>query len=90
MPVEYACPVAKNTFLVTKSEAQAFPCFDEPALKATYEVTLIADKNLTCLSNMDVKSEEDASSGKKKVHFNKSPPMSTYVCIPNKNQRHFF
>ncbi|KAF8461376.1 peptidase family M1-domain-containing protein [Kalaharituber pfeilii] len=58
---------------------RAFPCFDEPALKATYEVSLIADKNLTCLSNMDVKSEEELPSRKRKVNFNKSPPMSTYL-----------
>lgn len=63
---------------------RAFPCFDEPALKATYTVTLIADKNLTCLSNMDVASETDvqsATSGstKKAVKFNKSPLMSTYL-----------
>jgi aminopeptidase 2 len=32
---------------------RAFPCFDEPALKAKFTVTLIADKHLTCLSNMD-------------------------------------
>ncbi|CAN8099109.1 unnamed protein product [Discula destructiva] len=63
---------------------RCFPCFDEPALKATFTVTLIADKNLTCLSNMDVASETDvqsATSGstKKAVKFNKSPLMSTYL-----------
>lgn len=58
---------------------RAFPCFDEPALKATYEVTLIADKKLTCLSNMDVSGEKDLDNGKKAVSFNKSPPMSTYL-----------
>ncbi|KAJ4396954.1 Aminopeptidase 2 mitochondrial [Gnomoniopsis smithogilvyi] len=63
---------------------RAFPCFDEPALKATYTVTLIADKNLTCLSNMDVASETDvqstiSGSTRKAVKFNKSPLMSTYL-----------
>ncbi|KAF2857406.1 hypothetical protein K470DRAFT_260840 [Piedraia hortae CBS 480.64] len=61
---------------------RAFPCFDEPALKATFTVTLIADKHLTCLSNMDVASEKEVDcNGKKKksVTFNKSPPMSTYL-----------
>jgi len=32
---------------------RAFPCFDEPALKAKFTVTLIADDKMTCLSNMD-------------------------------------
>ncbi|KAL1866911.1 hypothetical protein VTK73DRAFT_4458 [Phialemonium thermophilum] len=57
---------------------RAFPCFDEPSLKATFTVTLIADKNLTCLSNMDVASETDVGT-KKAVKFNKSPLMSTYL-----------
>ena len=63
---------------------RAFPCFDEPALKATYTVTLIADHKMTCLSNMDVASEKDVDSkvvGKKRkaVTFNKTPLMSTYL-----------
>ena len=57
---------------------RAFPCFDEPSLKAKFTVTLIADKDLTCLGNMDVASEEEV--GKKKaVKFNTSPLMSTYL-----------
>jgi aminopeptidase 2 len=63
---------------------RVFPCFDEPALKAKFTVTLIADKNLTCLSNMDVASESDVQSEmsgttKKAVKFNTSPLMSTYL-----------
>lgn len=78
----------KSWFATTQMEPtdarRAFPCFDEPALKAEFTVTLIADKKYTCLSNMDVKSEEEITSkisgGKKqKVSFNKSPLMSTYL-----------
>lgn len=63
---------------------RAFPCFDEPALKAEFTITLIADKHLTCLSNMDVASEKEIQSEvtkttKKAVKFNKSPLMSTYL-----------
>jgi aminopeptidase 2 len=59
---------------------RAFPCFDEPALKAEFTITLVAEKKLTCLSNMDVASEVDVSgSTKKAVTFTKSPPMSTYL-----------
>jgi aminopeptidase 2 len=63
---------------------RAFPCFDEPSLKAEFTITLIADKNLTCLSNMDVASESEVHSEisggtKKAVKFNKSPLMSTYL-----------
>ena len=48
-------------------------------LKAEFTITLIAEKKLTCLSNMDVASETDISSTKKIVKFNKSPLMSTYL-----------
>ena len=62
---------------------RAFPCFDEPALKAKFTITLIADKHLTCLSNMDVASEKDVDSkygkGKRAVTFNETPLMSTYL-----------
>ena len=73
---------------VTQFEAtdarRALPCFDEPALKAEFTVTLIADKGLTCLSNMDVASETTVDSkitaGKRQaVKFNRSPRMSTYL-----------
>ncbi len=63
---------------------RAFPCFDEPSLKAEFTITLIADKHLTALSNMDVASEADIQSEitgttKKAVTFNRSPKMSTYL-----------
>ncbi|KAH8812592.1 peptidase family M1-domain-containing protein [Xylogone sp. PMI_703] len=63
---------------------RAFPCFDEPALKSEFTITLVADKNLTCLSNMDVASETEVRSEvsgttKKAVKFHKTPKMSTYL-----------
>ncbi|WPH01164.1 aminopeptidase 2 [Acrodontium crateriforme] len=63
---------------------RAFPCFDEPALKAEFTVTLIADDNMTCLSNMDVSGEKQVNSKmaghkRKAVSFNKTPLMSTYL-----------
>jgi len=63
---------------------RALPCFDEPALKAEFTVTLIADKEMTCLSNMDVAStktvDSKVTSGKRDaITFNKSPRMSTYL-----------
>lgn len=59
---------------------RAFPCFDEPNLKATFDFEIEVPKGQTALSNMPVKSERDGSnSGLKFVTFEKTPVMSTYV-----------
>lgn len=58
---------------------RAFPSFDEPALKAKFDISLVSDKKLTHLSNMDVKEVVDLAEGKKKTVFNTSPLMSTYL-----------
>lgn len=74
--------VVAATSMEPEQARQAFPCFDEPALKATFNVTLVADAGLTCLSNMDVAAVEDmSSSGEKKkvVRFHRTPVMSTYL-----------
>ncbi|KAM0263570.1 hypothetical protein ACHAQJ_001190 [Trichoderma viride] len=63
---------------------RAFPCFDEPAFKATFRVTLISDPHLVCLSNMNVDTvDESTREGKNVTRFHKSPPMSSYLvsCI---------
>ncbi|MBI2543362.1 MAG: M1 family metallopeptidase [Candidatus Aenigmarchaeota archaeon] len=57
---------------------EAFPCFDEPAYKATFDVTMKVSKNLHAISNMPAK--EDTIDGNKRVlKFHRTPKMSTYL-----------
>ena len=59
---------------------RAFPCWDEPAFKAVYQVTLIVDQELTAISNARVVRETALpESGKKRVVFADTIKMSTYL-----------
>ncbi|EEQ91958.2 hypothetical protein RJZ56_006194 [Blastomyces dermatitidis] len=59
---------------------QAFPCFDEPNLKATFDFEIETPKDLVTLSNMPVKSTRDGSSPNLHfVKFDRTPIMSTYL-----------
>ena len=58
---------------------RAFPCWDEPEFKATFAVTLIVDDELTALSNASVLSEEPAPGGRRRVQFQETMIMSTYL-----------
>jgi tricorn protease interacting factor F2/3 len=57
---------------------RAFPCWDEPEAKATFDVSLIVDNNHTAISNMPVSSRKKM--GKKTLYkFDTTPIMSTYL-----------
>ena len=57
---------------------RAFPCWDEPEAKATFDVSAIVDTNLIAISNMPIKSKKKI--GKKiRYQFDRTPVMSTYL-----------
>ena len=58
---------------------RAFPCWDEPDFKATFDVTLVVDRGLVAISNGGVKSETPQDDGKVAVAFITTPRMSTYL-----------
>ncbi|KAG2732353.1 hypothetical protein G9P44_004770 [Scheffersomyces stipitis] len=58
---------------------RAFPSYDEPSAKAKFTISLIAEKSLVALSNMDEASTVELADNKKKVTFNTTPLMSTYL-----------
>jgi aminopeptidase N len=58
---------------------RAFPSFDEPAYKAIFEVTVVADEGLAVISNTKVVSDSPGPEGKHTVHFSPTPKMSSYL-----------
>ncbi len=57
---------------------RAFPCWDEPAAKATFDITIIAPRGFDAISNMPVRSARRAG-GKTAYRFERTPVMSTYL-----------
>ncbi len=73
----------EKTIATTQFEAtdarRAFPCWDEPDLKATFCVDLIVEDHLLAISNAVEVSRVTLPSGKVKVTFAETMKMSTYL-----------
>jgi aminopeptidase N len=59
---------------------RAFPCFDEPNLKASFDFEIEIPEDQVALSNMPEKDiKKGAKDGLKVVSFDTTPVMSTYL-----------
>src|SRR5271165_412162 len=58
---------------------RAFPSFDEPDYKATFDITAVADKGLTAISNQKIVSDEPGPGNKHTVRFATTAKMSSYL-----------
>ncbi len=56
-----------------------FPCFDEPGIKACYRIRVTTPQDQCVLSNSPIRIEENDESGRKTVHFETTPPLSSYL-----------
>ena len=71
--------VIATTQMESTDARRAFPCWDEPELKATFEVTLVVDDALAAFSNGSVVEETPEAGGKRRVRFAPTMVMSTYL-----------
>jgi puromycin-sensitive aminopeptidase len=68
-----------TTQFESTSARRAFPCFDEPAFKASYGVTLVVPEGEFAVSNGPTVSETSLGDGRKEIVFEDTMVMSTYL-----------
>ena len=81
-PCYYNHEGVKKELIATQFEShharEVFPCIDEPAAKATFDVTLITESDVTVIGNMPIK--EQKNKGDLLVTtFDTTPKMSSYL-----------
>ena len=75
---------ARKVMLGTQFEAtdarRFFPCWDEPAFRARFQLTAVVPENWLAVSNMPIETEQKIEGGKE-VRFASTPPMSSYLNV---------
>ena len=75
---------ARKVMLGTQFEAtdarRFFPCWDEPAFRARFQLSVVVPEKWLAVSNMPVESEQKIADGKE-VRFASTPPMSSYLNV---------
>src|SRR5438309_8757307 len=79
-----AGPVAVTQFEAADAR-RVFPCFDEPAFKARWNLQLVGlPEGLAAISNGQVVKDQKEPGGGRTVQFAETPPLSSYlvaICI---------
>lgn len=81
--VSYKTTDGEQSMLATQFEPgdarKLAPMWDEPALKATFKISAIVPSDYTVISNMPSVSTAPADQGRKRVDFQQTPKMSSYL-----------
>lgn len=57
------------------------PCWDEPAFRASFEMSVDLPQRFSAYSNMPVKSSEALDADRKRVQFGRTPKMPSYLIV---------
>src|SRR5436190_2326477 len=68
-----------STHLEPADARRVFPCWDEPAFKASIALTVTLPRSFLPISNMPIAREEPVTPTLKQVSFATTPKMSTYL-----------
>ncbi|MGZ6241105.1 MAG: M1 family metallopeptidase [Candidatus Binataceae bacterium] len=83
--VDYPTAHGRKRMIATELEPadarRVFPCWDEPAFKATFEPSVTVPREFLALSNMPIAHKEAAGAGSKRVSFGATPQMSSYLFV---------
>src|SRR3989475_10200912 len=67
------------TLFVPSDASSAFPCFDQPDLKARFSLELVVPRAWTAVGNAPIAATEDVSNNLRRFRFAATPPISTYL-----------
>jgi aminopeptidase N len=67
------------TLFVPMDASMAFPCFDQPDLKARFALEVTAPEHWTVISNMPAAGASPATAGQRRTRFAETRPISTYL-----------
>ncbi|HVZ99862.1 MAG TPA: M1 family metallopeptidase [Caulobacterales bacterium] len=80
---DYQSDHGAERVLTTQFEAadarRFLPCFDQPDMKATWEVSAVVPQDRVVISNMPVAGTDQLAQNQKRVRFAATPKMSSYL-----------
>jgi aminopeptidase N len=83
--VDYPTDAGRKRMISSQLEPadarRIFPCWDEPAFKASFALTVTVPQDFLAVSNMPVAREEPSRDGGKRVAFEATPRMSSYLFV---------
>ncbi len=83
--VDYPTAHGTRRMIATELEPadarRVFPCWDEPAFKASFEPSVTVPRDFLAVSNMPIGREQPVGANLKRVSFGATPRMSTYLFV---------